>query len=196
MVALVRGDDSDLFSSTEDLARLLHTENTFVQQLRDLTANLEKDLNILRTFLDTHYKEDRVTDGITYVSNPLNSLYLIRRLSLDFGRSEVAKVLENNQTEELRLSLQNLTHSFPGTEDWMGAANGIFLLQEHYDLNITKLAAGVIEFEGKQAGEIDNLPNIKRQSVTMVAGIPLSLSLLPFILSVVGRLEPRIPGCK
>ena len=154
MVALVRGDDSDLFSSTEDLARLLHTENTFVQQLRDLTANLEKDLNILRTFLDTHYKEDRVTDGITYVSNPLNSLYLIRRLSLDFGRSEVAKVLENNQTEELRLSLQNLTHSFPGTEDWMGAANGIFLLQEHYDLNITKLAAGVIEFEGKQAGEM------------------------------------------
>ena len=92
--------------------------------------------------------------SITYVSNPLNSLYLIRRLSLDFGRSEVAKVLENNQTEELRLSLQNLTHSFPGTEDWMGAANGIFLLQEHYDLNITKLAAGVIEFEGEQAGTV------------------------------------------
>ena len=92
--------------------------------------------------------------SITYVSNPLNSLYLIRRLSLDFGRSEVAKVLENNQTEELRLSLQNLTYSFPGTEDWMGAANGIFLLQEHYDLNITKLAAGVIEFEGEQAGTV------------------------------------------
>ena len=151
-VVRVRGDDSDLFASTEVLARLLHTENTFVQQLRDLTADLEKDLNILRTFLDSHYKEDRLTDGITYVSNPLNSLYLIRRLSLDFGRSEVAQVLENNKTDQLRLSLQNLTHSFPKAEDWMGAANGIFLLQEHYDLNITQLAAGVIEFEGEQAG--------------------------------------------
>ena len=153
-VVRVRGDDSDLFASTEDLARLLHTENAFVQQLRDLTADMEKDLKILRTFLDSHYKEDRLTDGITYVSNPLNSLYLIRRLSLDFGRSEVVKVLENNKTNQLRLSLQNLTHSFPKVEDWRGAANGIFVLQEHYDLNITKLAAGVIEFEGEQAGTV------------------------------------------
>ena len=151
-VVKVRGDDSDLFASTEVLVRLLHTENTFVQQLRDLTADLEKDLNILRTFLDSHYNKDLVTDGITYVSNPLNSLYLIRRLSLDFGRSDVAQVLENNKTDQLRLSLQNLTHSFPKAEDWMGATNGIFLLQEHYDLNITQLAAGVIEFEGEQAG--------------------------------------------
>ena len=90
--------------------------------------------------------------GLDQVSNPLNSLYLIRRLSLDFGRSEVAKVLENNKTDQLRLSLQNLTHSFPKAEDWTGAANGIFVLQEHYDLNITQLAAGVIEFEGEQAG--------------------------------------------
>ena len=88
------------------------------------------------------------------VSNPLNSLYLIRRLSLDYGRSEVGGVLESNRTEQLRLSLHNLTHSFPTAEDWMGAANGIFLLQEHYDLNITKLAAGVIEFEGEQVGRI------------------------------------------
>lgn len=149
-----RGDDSDLFSSTEDLARLLRTENNFIQQLRLLTANMEKDLNILKTFLDSHYKEDKARDGINYVSNPLNSLYLIRRLSLDYGRSGVAQVLGSNQTEQLRLSLHNLTHSFPGAEDWQGAANGIFLLQEHYDLNITQLAAGVIEYEGEQAGRV------------------------------------------
>ena len=75
---------------------------------------------------------------------------------MDFGRSEVAGVLENNKTEQLRLSLHNLTQSFPKAEDWMGAANGIFLLQEHYDLNITKLAAGVIEFEGEQAGPLSS----------------------------------------
>ena len=150
----LRGDDSDLFSSTEDLARLLQTENSFIQQLRLLTVNLEKDLNIIKTFLERHYKEERTTDGISYVSNPLNSLYLIRRLSLDFGRSDVGQVLENNQTEQLKLSLQNMTRSFPKAEDWTGAANGIFLLQEHYDLNITQLAAGVIEFEGEQAGRV------------------------------------------
>ena len=67
-----RGDDSDLFSSTEDLARLLQTENSFIQQLRALTADLEKDLNILKTFLESHYKEDRQTDGIAYVCRELS----------------------------------------------------------------------------------------------------------------------------
>ena len=67
MTPSLRGDDSDLFSSTEDLARLLQTENNFIQELRALTANLEKDLNILKTFLESHYKEARQTDGITYV---------------------------------------------------------------------------------------------------------------------------------
>ena len=85
------------------------------------------------------------------MDNPINSLYLIRRLSLDWARSGLGKVLESNKTEQLRLSALNMTTSFPLQSDWQGAANGIFLLQEHYDLNVTNLASGIIEFEGSRA---------------------------------------------
>ena len=40
-----------------------------------------------------------------------------------------------------------MIRSFPDRADWLGAANGVFLLQEHYNLNISQLSAGVIEHE-------------------------------------------------
>ena len=148
-VTLVTCDDKDVFSSTADLSRLLHMEKSFVEHLRLMTEHLEKDLKTIRTFLETSYKNLLELDE-TYVANPINSLYLIKRLSLDLARSGVTEVLQSNQTEQLRQTARKFTSSFPRHEDWVGAANGIFLLQEHYDLNVTKLAAGVIEFAGSE----------------------------------------------
>ena len=147
----VISDDKDIFSSTADLSRLLHIENNFVEQLQQMAERMERDLRVIKTFLDTNYKDYSAINGKTYVDNPINSLYLIRRLSLDWARSGLGKVLESNKTEQLRLSALNMTTSFPLQSDWQGAANGIFLLQEHYDLNVTNLASGIIEFEGSRA---------------------------------------------
>ena len=54
-----------------------------------------------------------------------------------FYRSDVFKILQSNQTETLKTELYNLTESFPKKSDWRGACNGIFLLQEHYNLGTT-----------------------------------------------------------
>lgn len=65
------------------------------------------------------------------------------------------EILKSNTTELHREKLSNLTTSFPKQKDWEGAANGIFLLQEHYNLEIGALAEGGITLEegGRLQGE-------------------------------------------
>merc|ERR1711892_198490 len=138
----------DVFSSTAALARLLQQENKFIEDLENLADKLEDEAKSLRHFIEKHYEGLDIRDTVNYVSNPVNSLYLIKRLSLDFNRSNVTSVLSSNETDVLRQNLKKLTTSFPSKSDWLGAANGIFLLQEHYNLNITKLSDGLIENDG------------------------------------------------
>ena len=139
-----------MFSSTADLENLLVQENKFKEDLEQLANRLENDAKILKDFIEKHYKTVDIRDPVNYVSNPINSLYLIKRLSLDLDRSEVKSVLASNQTQTLRENLSNLTASFPSKTDWLGASNGIFLLQEHNNLNITALSSGLIESGGKK----------------------------------------------
>ena len=145
-------DDNDVFSSTADLNRLLQLESKFVRELNKLVEKLEFEVKTIRTFLETQYEDKEVIhDSRSYVSNPINSLYLIKRLGKDLERFNVTKVLASNKTEILRQEIHNLTvNSFPKESDYEGAANGIFWLQEHYNLNISKLSDGVIEYEDIQ----------------------------------------------
>ena len=53
----VISDDKDIFSSTADLSRLLRIENSFVEQLQQMAERMERDLEIIKTFLDTNYKD-------------------------------------------------------------------------------------------------------------------------------------------
>ena len=142
--------DLDVFSSTADLENLLVQENKFKEDLEQLANRLENEAKILKDFIEKHYKTVDIRDPVNYVSNPINSLYLIKRLSLDLDRSEVKSVLASNQTQTLRENLKNLTRSFPSKTDWLGASNGIFLLQEHYNLNITALSSGLIHSDSKK----------------------------------------------
>ena len=141
-------DDLDVFSSTADLEKLLHQEDKFRDDLESLATKLEDEAKSLRQFIERHYEDLDIRDPVSYVSNPVNSLNLIKRLSMDLDRSDVKSVLSSNETQVLRENLNNLTSSFPSKSDWLGATNGIFLLQEHYSLNITKLSDGLIENDG------------------------------------------------
>ena len=141
-------DDNDLFSSTADLTRLLHLETKFISNLNSLVEKLENEAKVIRSYLNSHRKQiDLTLVSDSYVSNPINSLYMIKRLSLDLERSKIIEILADNKTEEIRHDLFNTTASFPKKSDWEGASNGIFLLQEHYQLNISQLSNGMIEFD-------------------------------------------------
>ena len=132
MLVLIKSsgaDDNDLFSSTADLARLRNLETKFINELQALADKLEEEHRTIQNFITQHYKGLEPRDDDSYVNNPINSLYMIKRLGVELPRSNVSAVLASNDTEALRLSLANMTSSFPARSDWMGAANGVFLLQ-------------------------------------------------------------------
>ena len=131
LIKLSGADDNDLFSSTADLTRLKNLETKFITDLQALADKLEQELRTIKHFIKEHYEGLQPRDDESYVTNPINSLYMIKRLGVELPRSNVSAVLASNDTQALRLSLTNMTSSFPARSDWLGAANGVFLLQVH-----------------------------------------------------------------
>ena len=129
LIKLSGADDNDLFSSTADLTRLRNLETKYITDLQALGDKLEQELRTIKHFIKEHYEGLEPRDDESYVTNPINSLYMIKRLGVELPRSNVSSVLASNDTQALRLSLANMTTSFPARSDWLGAANGVFLLQ-------------------------------------------------------------------
>ena len=129
LIKLSGADDNDMFSSTADLTRLRNLETKFITDLKALGDKLEQELRTIKHFIKEHYEGLEPRDDESYVTNPINSLYMIKRLGVELPRSNVSSMLASNDTQALRLSLANMTTSFPSRSDWLGAANGVFLLQ-------------------------------------------------------------------
>merc|ERR1719397_2331471 len=127
-------DDQDVFSSSAELATLARLEMDYVSGLERLATQLEEETVIIREFLAKNYGHFDSRDAEQYVGHPVNSLALITRLSHNLPRSKVPEVVSSNSSIQSRKILSNLSASFPKESDWAGAANGIFLLQEHYNL--------------------------------------------------------------
>ena len=119
-------------------------------ELEEMAAKMEEEAVVIRKFLDSNYGDFDSQDAEQYVGHPVNSLALIARLSHHLPRSGVTDILANNSTSTSRKNLAALTSTFPKESDWKGAANGLFLLQEHYGLDIGHLAEGAIRPQDQQ----------------------------------------------
>jgi len=162
----------DLFSSTDELKKLFERERQVADSLRWHVRTLEQHIKALENFLGQHYGQDypfgekEAVDEKTaaeYVSNPLNTYALIKRTGLHWPR--LHKVLiegETIHTEEAQnetISVSGFTEdqllkNMPQQMDIEGAANGIFLLQEIYNLDMKKFSEGILEVPGKLGEEI------------------------------------------
>ena len=67
LLAGTAADTEDVFSSTTDLARLVNTEQEFVERLSELADSLESEARQIREFLSEQYSELQVEDPVTYV---------------------------------------------------------------------------------------------------------------------------------
>lgn len=106
-----------------------------------------KHLKILNKRYNKHMREAVSVEE--YVSNPINSLNLIKRTSSEIDKYNLTQIWNKNATAVHIEKLQNFHKSFPTFEDWVGACNGVHLLQEHYQLNITEMSQGIIKFNGE-----------------------------------------------
>ena len=67
LLAGAAADTEDVFSSTTDLARLVNTEQEFIERLSELADSLESEARHIREFLSEQYSELQVEDPVTYV---------------------------------------------------------------------------------------------------------------------------------
>lgn len=121
--------------------------------------------------------EKMTANPVEYVSNPLNALLLIKRLSVDIReRQQDVSELGKNYAEQLK-SIE-LPH-----EDFEGAVDGLLRLQLFYELRSQDLALGIIEDkkyrEELSAGELLTIGNEMARTSNFI----MSLSYLDLALN-------------
>lgn len=169
---------AERFSAVEELVNLSENEEKLVEQTTQLIEKLEEFTAKIKSDLKRNEKERKLmkSDSFEYISNPLNALLIIKRLSYDVSQKiqqirGIAKAFDK-RTEHVRLPLS----------DFEGAVEGLIRLQIMYNLQPEDLAKGIIEDKKYRddltANELYALGNeLTRTNRTMMSLSYLNLAL-------------------
>ena len=159
---------TDWHCSISDVQRLLKNEIEFVQVLRAL-ASFDCAVGVsLRKYLETNYQHSiyDTTDGIAgvsqreeYVSHPVNSLGIFKRLGYDFehrlntshtetpdeGRMHFLTEIWPEEASGLVQEANRLASTFPDLDDYVSACDAFILMQEAYDMETQDLINGAVK---------------------------------------------------
>ncbi|CAH1720311.1 unnamed protein product [Chironomus riparius] len=137
---LIKCAVSEFFSSTDELRNLVKNDQKLLSSLKELSKELERTnlyvKKILNNIKDEHILMTKDVDS--YIFNPLNAFSLIKRLthdvdsiqqSLEFTKKITAKL------EEIKLPESELS----------GAVEGIYRLQNAYELKTEDFVRGIIQ---------------------------------------------------
>ncbi len=144
---------NDLYSSMVEMKRLYDNEAKIMTKLGDHLEAVDKQIKIIDEFLE-EYKDFNVTadEAEEYVSNPINTFVMIKRQFKEWPKARDS--LFGPETKDGIDDLIEASEKFDVTEeDLEGAANGLFLLQETYNFNITEFANGKIRIPDAQVRE-------------------------------------------
>lgn len=136
---------ADIYAAVSQLESLVHLEQRLVNASRNYIASERKKLGALKQFAEAVEIASKLSEGdpLEYIANPINSYLLLKRFT--WGWRELGSLL--NLSDEklkdidtiLRLSKDNLpTYD----EDFLGAAAGLFRLQETYGITSREMAEG------------------------------------------------------
>ncbi|XP_071746654.1 prolyl 4-hydroxylase subunit alpha-2 [Lepeophtheirus salmonis] len=146
----------ELFSSSDSIGRLANVNSRLNNKIQTYLEELNQQISILDNFLSTYYDEYNLTESQadTYISNPINAFTLIKRTSHEWLK--IHDSIYNETSENMFTEISELLSGLPNSGDIEGAANGLFLLQETYNLDIDLFAKGVISINGEIKGEMEN----------------------------------------
>ncbi|KAH8332866.1 hypothetical protein KR074_012167 [Drosophila pseudoananassae] len=128
--------------SVASMVPLLEMERKLINNLEEYAIDLKQKLQILESQIAAMRVENGrgYADPLTYVSNPLNGLSLIRRLNKDWvmWRRFMQKPVGVLQMKALDLWLKQL----PTDLDLYGACAGILRIRDYYDLKMSDIIRG------------------------------------------------------
>lgn len=106
----------------------------FLNSLKFYERFLHRDLNKME-----REHNEMLHDKLGYVSNPLNAVLLVKRLSIDVAktRNKIVGILDDF---ERKLGSVRLTWN-----DWEGSIEGLIRLQAFYNLKSKDIARGIIQ---------------------------------------------------
>ncbi|KAH8267943.1 hypothetical protein KR026_011418 [Drosophila bipectinata] len=155
--------------SVVSMVPLLEMERKLINNLEEYAIDLKQKLQIMESQIAAMRVENGrgYADPLTYVSNPLNGLSLIRRLNKDWEmwRRFIQKPVGVLQMKALDHWLKKL----PTDLDLYGACEGILRIRDYYDLKMKDIVRG-------------NLFGIKYKYVLIWFNI--SCPKKPFLISV------------
>ncbi|CAB4058383.1 P4HA [Lepeophtheirus salmonis] len=134
-----------IFTSNEDLRQLIYTKSVVLQSVEKYIKEEESRIQRLKGYVEQYNKYLGSADGHEedFVSNPLNSFILIKKLTSDFN--DVYDLIK--ETSNLNKFSENITDSresnkWPTDEDLKGAASALIRLQEVYKINTRDMRNG------------------------------------------------------
>ncbi|XP_016950819.1 prolyl 4-hydroxylase subunit alpha-2-like [Drosophila biarmipes] len=131
--------------SVASMPPLLDLEAKLIDNLEDYANELEQKLQMLRSYIPIMRMENEKgrLDTISYLSNPLNSLSLIRRLHQDWSkwRSYMAQPVGTVQMRNIGGWRKDL----PQKEDLTDACAAIVRIQSTYDLKVEDIIRGKLD---------------------------------------------------
>uniref|UniRef100_A0A1A9WN31 procollagen-proline 4-dioxygenase n=1 Tax=Glossina brevipalpis TaxID=37001 RepID=A0A1A9WN31_9MUSC len=143
------GDIEKSFAiSVNSMTPLLDVEKQLIEILENYLEKLERKVDLLKNLAAkmTADNFESLEDPEGYVSNPLNSFRLIRRLQRDWINIESFMIQQEG--EEYLEAMEVYHKQMPTATDLEDAANGIYRLQTVYDLEIDAMSDGILN--GKQ----------------------------------------------
>ncbi|XP_064549509.1 prolyl 4-hydroxylase subunit alpha-2 [Drosophila montana] len=135
-------------TSVAGMVRLLQLEDKLIENLSNYAIELEGKLNIMRSFVEQMRAESNKAMSHTehYVSNPLNAFSLIRRMHEDWTHLQLYMEQPVGKRQMDYVNLKR--HQLPSSTDLEEAAAAIHRIQATYDLQVSDMAAGLLN--GKQ----------------------------------------------
>ena len=134
-----------MFTSSEDLQKLLTTEAELVNRLNEYVLEETQRIEKLKEFVKDYeaLRDNAFGKENKYVGNPLNSFLLIKKLTSDW--KIVMDLIQDKVEEKFMAHLAAL--GMPNEEDLNGAAEGLTRLQDTYNLDADSLARGILNGE-------------------------------------------------
>ncbi|XP_070137453.1 prolyl 4-hydroxylase subunit alpha-2 isoform X2 [Drosophila bipectinata] len=131
-------------TSVAGMVKLLELEDQLIQNLEDYADELEKKLDTVRRSIDSLRLENQKARSTTvdYLSNPLNSFSLIRRMNRDWLIWQLYMEDQVGLTQADKI--QSLREEMPTSTDVEEAVSALDRIQVTYGLKVEDIAKGLL----------------------------------------------------
>ncbi|KAH8350711.1 hypothetical protein KR084_004728 [Drosophila pseudotakahashii] len=132
-------------NSIRALSELREIENSYMEHLKNYATFLDQKVQTLQMLINSvqHENLHGMEDRIQYLSNPLNTLGLVRRAHEDWPKL-IAYIKDLDPAKVEIAEMDKLVHQTPTADDMQEALLGMERIEHFYDLKSSDMVNGLL----------------------------------------------------